>query len=253
MFFPVAFLSSCLLSLLFLHQTQILIFLQGLNNFQILILSLVSVIFPDYLGIFFPHKHLASQVNQLCWTSKLHDLSTLKCFLLVSFTFYFVTSVHLSSAKFFKTGSDPITKPEKAKVYQSHRITAHPKYEGTFKDYGVQLQAPHRITQKSNHMYESVDQTLELHQAGCHDPLAPRLLWRACSRAQPPFKWRISFPDIQPIPRGNCMPWVTGLCLLLLFSFLQREEINVCPSTKSRTGIKPTTLALLTPHSYQLS
>lgn len=91
-------------------------FLQGLNNFQILTLILASDIFFlfYFLDIFFLHKHLTSQIQQLPWTWKLHDLTTLKWFF-SSLIFYFVSSRGLSSAKFFKTRSNPAIRPEKAK------------------------------------------------------------------------------------------------------------------------------------------
>lgn len=47
------------------------------------------------------------------------------------------------------------------------RMTEHPKLEGANKDHGVQLLAPHRITQKSDFMSESVVQMLlQLWQLG---------------------------------------------------------------------------------------
>jgi len=43
---------------------------------------------------------------------------------------------------------------------QDHRISEHPKIEGTHKDHQVQLQAPHSTNQNSNPISESSVQTL---------------------------------------------------------------------------------------------
>ena len=40
------------------------------------------------------------------------------------------------------------------------RIIEYPELEGIHRDYRVQLLAPHRTTQKSNHISESIVQTL---------------------------------------------------------------------------------------------
>lgn len=62
------------------------------------------------------------------------------------------------------------TSDSKVQIGQNHRTIEYPKLEGNHIDHGVQLLPPHRTTQKSGRMSESIVQTLpELQQAQCHD------------------------------------------------------------------------------------
>jgi len=59
-----------------------------------------------------------------------------------------------------------------------HRIIGYSKLEGTNLDHWTQLPTPHRTTQSSDHMSESIIQMLlELHQTLCHDHFPEKLFY----------------------------------------------------------------------------
>ena len=72
------------------------------------------------------------------------------------------------------------------------RIVEYPKVEGTYKDHWVKPLAPHRTTQNSSNIYESVVQTV----------LKLRKLW-AVTTALRSMSQRLSHSGAEPVPQPH--------------------------------------------------
>ena len=103
-------------------------------------------------------------------------------------------------------------------ISYNHRIIKYLELEGTQKGHQVQFLTPHRTTQNSNSMSESVFQTLlELQQAQCHDHCPGEPI------PQPHYPLSEEpFPDIQPEPP------ITGSCRSLGFCCWSPESRDEC-------------------------